>query len=160
MFKGEIKRAYGARRIDRVIVARLFSRPGQREPTLSPDGNVRETKNYRYLLLFIPNKIQVPAASPNDYFIFLNRIDKPDAIRWYKSIFTVSQDIAEWGFDRYEVFDLTGHADLGDAFKQLRKELASRKIRLTPVKKFMEDLVNIDRGLPIRSRRRTKILGI
>jgi hypothetical protein len=149
MFKGEIKKSYEARRIDRVVVARLFSRSGQTEPKASPQGNVREGKNYRYLLLFIPNKKQVRAASPDNYFIFLNRIDKPYEIRWYKSLFTASQDIAEWGFESYEVFDLTEHADLEDAFSHLRKELTDRKISIKPVRRFMDELVNMERGRAI-----------
>jgi hypothetical protein len=151
MFKGEIRKAYEAQKIDRVVVARLFSRPGQKEPWASPHGYVREGKNYRYLLLFIPNKKEVPTASPNDYFIFLNRKDKQFEIRWYKSLFTASQDIAEWGFESYEIFDLTGHTDLGDAFNRLRKDLTDRKISIKPVRRFMDDLVNIERGLPMRT---------
>lgn len=148
MFKGEIKNANDAQTIERVFVARLLSRPGQTEAQLSPHGYVRENNNYRYLLLFIPNKGRVPVAiqTPKDYFIFLNRIDKPDEIRWYKSIFTASQDMAEWGFKSYEVFDLTGHADLEEAFGHLRKELTDRKISVKPVRRFMDDLVNRERA--------------
>jgi hypothetical protein len=155
MFKGQIENAYATKKIKRVVVLRLFLRPGQTEALLSPHDYVRENKNYRYLLIFIPDMKQVPVAvqTPKDYFIFLNRIDKPDQIRWYKSLFTASQDIAEWGFKSYEVFDLTEHADLEDAFGLLRRELTARKISIEPVRRFMDDLVNRERGLRIPSRR-------
>ncbi len=164
MLNGEIKKAYATQRIERVVVVRLFLRPGQTEALPSPHDYVRENKNYhyvrenknyRYLLLFIPDKKQVPVAvqTPKDYFIFLNRIDKPDEIRWYKSLFTASQDIAKWGFKSYEVFDLKEHADLEDAFGLLRRELTARKISINPVRRFMDDLVNRERGLRIASRR-------
>ncbi len=156
MFKGEIKAANEAKKIKRVVVVRLYSRPGQTDAKLSPNDYVREHDNYRYLLLFVPDQTRVPRAvqTPKDYFIFLNRLDKPDQIRWYKSLFTVSQDIEEWGFKSYEVFDLTGHADLEEAFSHLKKELSKRNIGYHPVKRFMEDLVNMDRGLPMLSGRK------
>lgn len=162
MFKGEIKKAYEAQRIKRVIVARLFSKPGQTEPKLSPNGYVRENNNYRYLLLFIPGRKQDPTAiqTPKDYLIFRNRIDKPDEIRWYRTLFTASQDIAEWGFKSYEVFDLTGHADLEEAFGHLRRELTDRKISIMPVRRFMDDLVNRERGLRRLSRRKKTGISI
>lgn len=159
MFKGDIKNANESQKIKCVFVARLFYSPGQRDAELSRTGYVRENKNYRYLLLFIPDKSQVPVAiqTPEDYFIFLNRIDNPHAIHWYKTLFTASQDIAEWGFKSYEVLDLTGHADLEAAFGHLRKELTDRKISIKPVRRFIDDLVSGERGLPIK---RSRVLSI
>ena len=162
MFKGEIWKAREDGLIARVVVARMFSTPGQTEAKLSPNDSVREPKNYKYLLLFIPNKTLVPVAlqKPWHFFIFLNRLDKHEEIRWYKSLFTASQDIAEWGFRSFEYMDLTGYSDLEAAFDEIKAYLTKKKVCHKPVRRFMDDLVNIERGLPIIPRRRKAGISI
>lgn len=154
MFMGQIKKAKADGNIERVVVARLFSRNGQMDE--NPAHLVgekycyeRETQ-YKYLLVFIPDK-KVPKSDrkPWHYFIYINKMRNTEDIRWYKSLFTVSQDIARWGFGSFEFVDLAGHADIEDALDELRDYLSVRKITLKPVRRFLDDLANRERGYSV-----------
>lgn len=151
MFKGQVNAAL----FKRVFVLRFFFHPGQTEAKESPTEYIRENQNYRYLPILIPDMRMLPPdipASPFLYFVFLNRLDRPNELRWYRTLFTVSKDITDWGFRSFEFIDLSGHKDLGDAFDQLKCLLAAKKISLRPVRKFLDNLVEIERA-SIQTRR-------
>lgn len=138
MFKGQIKTK--RLMIERVIVARLFASPLQKAQILSPHGYAREPQ-YRYLLLFLP-KADIPASklAPSDYFIFVNKADRPNEIRWYKSLFTVSQDITEWGFKSFDFIDLTEFEYLEDAFAELKRFVNRKKLSIKPAWEYLLQL--------------------
>lgn len=136
MMLGGVKQRVRQGQINRSFVFRL---PREFNSSRGPKENTKES-DFQYLVVLEPNKESFARPGREDYFIFRDRTGSRDKLRWFRTMFTVTETFHAWGIPTFTYVDLANEQTPHDAFETLKKYLSKYRVPSQPIEKFLEQL--------------------
>lgn len=133
---GEVKSRYSERSIREVYVLRCC-----RNPALPRGGRANRDIGLKYLVVFIPS---VPNPTSYHYLLYRDRNNQRDEPRLFRTLFTVSKAMHQWGILEYSILDYTSCPSFEAIFDKFSTTMRKRKVFIDDVEKEIRQALEWD----------------
>ncbi|WP_172202758.1 hypothetical protein [Niveibacterium sp. COAC-50] len=124
---GEVESRFKEGSIKEVFVLRCY-----RNPALNRGDRSNRDIGLKYLVVFIPS---VPNPTSYHYLLYRDRLALRREPRLFRTLFTVSKAMQEWGIREYSILDYAWCKSFEATFKEFSKSMRDRKVFIDDVEK-------------------------